>query len=75
MLVLHATTAPAAPPNHTRVDTPIKLCFHVDDLDLARARLIKAGARMGHVRGFGAAAACDGVDPEGNVFRLQETAR
>ncbi len=70
VLLLHATSVEVAQPVRPRVDTPIKLCFHVDDVDLARARLIAAGVRMDQLRGYGAVVSCDGLDPEGNVFQL-----
>jgi catechol 2,3-dioxygenase-like lactoylglutathione lyase family enzyme len=61
-----ARIAISAPPA-AREDTPIKLVFEVDDLSAARAHLIAHGATMGEVRSWGA---CDGIDPEGNVFQI-----
>ena len=54
-------------PPSPRVDTPIKLVFAAPDLEAARAHLIELGAQMGDVKDWGA---CDGVDPEGNVFQI-----
>jgi predicted enzyme related to lactoylglutathione lyase len=54
-------------PPSPRADTPIKLVFAAPELAAARAQLAAAGAQMGEVREWGA---CDGVDPEGNVFQI-----
>src|SRR4029079_5228468 len=72
VLALHAihhrdaTSAPAAP----RVGSPHKLCFHSDDVDLERARLVAAGVAMRDVHRYPEVTFCDGVDPEGNVFQI-----
>jgi catechol 2,3-dioxygenase-like lactoylglutathione lyase family enzyme len=54
-------------PPSPREGTPIKLVFAAPDLAAARAHLIAAGAQMGEIKPWGA---CDGVDPEGNVFQI-----
>ena len=54
-------------PPRPREDTAIKLVFAAPDLAAARAQLIAAGAQMGEIKAWGA---CDGVDPEGNVFQI-----
>lgn len=59
---------PEPPPE--RVDSHIKLCFHVDDVEAARATLVAAGVRMREVHRYGGVAFCDGIDPEGNVFQI-----
>ena len=75
ILALHAirrpegASRPATPPA-PRADTPIKLCFHVDNLDDARARLVAAGVVMREIHRYDAVDFCDGIDPEGNVFQL-----
>lgn len=72
VLGLHAIKAgpkPSEPPPE-RLDAWVKLCFHVDDIDGARAALVAAGVRMREVHRFGDAAFCDGIDPEGNVFQI-----
>lgn len=68
-LALHFTQAigPGAPP---RTDTAIKLCFHVDDVDRARAALVARGVQMREAHRFEAIAFCDGIDPEGNIFQI-----
>jgi len=72
VLALHAiphrsaASAPAAP----RVSSPHKLCFHSDDVDSERARLIAAGVAMRDVHRYSEVTFCDGVDPEGNVFQI-----
>jgi len=72
VLGLHAINAgpkqPEPPPE--RVDANVKLCFHVDDVDGARAALVAAGVRMREVHHHGGVAFCDGIDPEGNVFQI-----
>ena len=50
-----------------RTDVPVKLVFEVADLEPARVHLIASGARMEKLRDE---TACDGVDPEGNVFQI-----
>jgi catechol 2,3-dioxygenase-like lactoylglutathione lyase family enzyme len=57
-------------PPAAREDTPMKLAFHVDDVDAARASLVAAGATMREPKRFGEVALCDGLDPEGNVFQI-----
>jgi predicted enzyme related to lactoylglutathione lyase len=54
-------------PAEAREETPIKLIFEVADLDAARAQLAQHGAQLMPVSAWGA---CDGLDPEGNVFQL-----
>lgn len=72
-LALHAAPATIAAallitdPPRVRSETPIKLVFAVDDVLLARAQLVAHGAVMQEPRSGGA---CDGVDPEGNVFQI-----
>jgi catechol 2,3-dioxygenase-like lactoylglutathione lyase family enzyme len=72
VLALHAIPAgprlPQPPPE--RIDSCIKLCFQVDDVDAARATLVAAGVRMREARRYGDVAFCDGIDPEGNVFQI-----
>jgi catechol 2,3-dioxygenase-like lactoylglutathione lyase family enzyme len=71
VLGLHAVSGPApAAPAAPRADACVKLCFHSDDVDAARAALLARGVPMRDVVRFGAVAFCDGVDPEGNVFQL-----
>lgn len=72
-LALHAIPAEIAAtihssnPPHRREATPLKLVFLVDDLEAARARLAASGAVMYDIQSYGA---CDGLDPEGNVFQI-----
>jgi len=61
-LALHFTAA-VGPPTGPRTDTALKPCFHVDDLDAARAALVAGGATMRDVHRFDGIAICDGVDP------------
>lgn len=59
----------------TREDSYVKLCFPVADLAQARAIASSLGGevwpadREWEARGF---RACDGRDPEGNVFQLRQ---
>jgi len=72
-LALHAAPASIAAallisdPPRPRSETPIKLVFTVDDVTLARGLLVAQGATMQEPKAWGA---CDGVDPEGNVFQI-----
>jgi catechol 2,3-dioxygenase-like lactoylglutathione lyase family enzyme len=59
-----------ADPPVERSDVAVKMTFHVDDVDAARARLNAHGARMRESRCFGDMVFCDGIDPEGNVFQI-----
>jgi catechol 2,3-dioxygenase-like lactoylglutathione lyase family enzyme len=72
VLALHAIKAgPALPePPPERVDSNIKVCFRVDDVDGERAALVAAGVRMRDVHRYQGVAFCDGIDPEGNVFQI-----
>lgn len=72
VLALHALThrADATSPAAPREDSHLKLCFHADDVDAERARLVAAGVAMRAVHRYGDVAFCDGIDPEGNVFQI-----
>ncbi len=72
IFALHAIrSGPRLPdPPPERVDSCTKLCFHVDDVDAARAALVAAGVRMREAHRYGDVAFCDGIDPEGNVFQI-----
>jgi predicted enzyme related to lactoylglutathione lyase len=73
LLALHAipdeaaTTIAFTEPQRPRSDTPIKLVFEAPDLEGARAHLVAHGAVMLEPHRWGA---CDGLDPEGNVFQI-----
>lgn len=64
-------------PPQVREETPIKLCVPVTSIDHARTRATEFGGEVGpkgkewEARGF---RACDGYDPEGNVFQARESA-
>lgn len=82
-LVIHAIPTHIAAsieitqPPHIRNDMPIKICLPVENIDQARTRaaplggFIDARAKEWQSRGF---TACDGHDPEGNVFQVRESA-
>ncbi|MDM4766591.1 VOC family protein [Pelomonas sp. SE-A7] len=78
-LVLHKLRGEPAveQPPEPREDCYLKLCLPVASLAAARAAAPALGGRLGPVereweaRGF---RACDGVDPEGNVYQLRERA-
>ena len=55
-------------PPKARENTPIKLCFRTDDINRSRDHLITCGAHMFEVKPWG----CDGIDPEGNVFQINQ---
>jgi predicted enzyme related to lactoylglutathione lyase len=64
-------------PPQIRENTPIKPCLPVASIDSARLRAADLGGSVGpksqewEARGF---RACDGHDPEGNVFQVREGA-
>src|SRR5262245_24419521 len=60
-----ASTITIDEPPKAREENPVKLVFHAHDVDAERARLIAAGVTMLPTKPWGA---CDGLDPEGNVF-------
>ena len=66
----------SAPPE-VREDTPIKVCLPVSSIERARLKAAELGGQVGAkgkewvARGF---RACDGWDPEGNVFQVRESA-
>jgi len=66
-----------AEPPQVREDTPIKVCLPVASIDHARTTAAELGGNVGpkrqewEARGF---RACDGYDPEGNVFQVRESA-
>jgi extradiol dioxygenase family protein len=62
-----ANSISVADPVQPREATPIKLVFAVGDVDAERSRLMAQGVTMFTTRPWGA---CDGIDPEGNVFQL-----
>ena len=55
-------------PPKARENTPIKLCFSTDDINRSRNHLISCGAHMLEANPWG----CDGIDPEGNVFQINQ---
>jgi catechol 2,3-dioxygenase-like lactoylglutathione lyase family enzyme len=81
-LVLHgipeeiAATFEITQPPEIREDMPIKLCLPVNSIEGARTRAARLGGKVGpkskewQARGF---RACDGYDPEGNVFQVRES--
>lgn len=64
-------------PPELREETPIKICLPVSSIEHARTKAAELGGRVGPkkkewvARGF---RACDGYDPEGNVFQVRESA-
>jgi hypothetical protein len=64
-------------PPKVRDGFPIKMCVPVLSIATARKTAAKLGGRIGpkseewEARGF---CACDGYDPEGNVFQVRESA-
>jgi predicted enzyme related to lactoylglutathione lyase len=81
-LVVHALRgepdpAAAGLAPRVRADSYVKLCLPVERIDVARSTAatlggsLKPPASEWSARGF---RACDGNDPEGNVFQVRETA-
>ena len=64
-------------PPQVRENIPIKLCLPVTTIEQARKKAAELGGKLGaktkewESRGF---RACDGHDPEGNVFQVRESA-
>ncbi len=64
-------------PPEVREDTAIKPCLPVENIEQARQKAQELGGSIGpkakewEARGF---RACDGHDPEGNVFQVREAA-
>ena len=68
------TIAIDSPPRR-REETPIKLIFSVDSLEEARQRVTTQGGALNDQArewAFHGVRRCDGMDPEGNIFQLQE---
>lgn len=63
-------------PPQKREDTPIKLTLAVQDIAAARTRAGECGGKLlppDREWMFGKTRLCDGVDPEGNVFQVQQS--
>lgn len=76
-LTVHGLRGESAASGATREDTYVKLCFPVDSIDYVRREATALGGEVwpaereweSETRGF---RACDGRDPEGNVFQARE---
>ncbi len=66
----HAKSIVMADPPRARTTGSTKLCFDVGDFAAAKTRLEHAGARFGPPKPWDGDSAGDGIDPEGNVFRI-----
>jgi predicted enzyme related to lactoylglutathione lyase len=72
-----AATIEITDPPQIRDSMPIKICLPVLSIDAARRLAAALGGKVGakknewQARGF---TACDGHDPEGNVFQVRESA-
>jgi len=51
-----------------------RMVFYVQDVPQMREQLSEQGVRLGKMHSFGQIVSCDGVDPEGNPFRLSNQA-
>jgi len=63
-------------PPWKRENTPIKLFLNVTNIEHARRTAIAFGGELNNAEKewkFHGVKRCDGMDPEGNVFQLQET--
>jgi hypothetical protein len=65
-LCLHRFPKPGSPSGNRN-----KLVFSVEDVAQARAHLLAKRVKLGEVKHWPSADACDGRDPEGNAFQLQ----
>lgn len=82
-LVIHgipkeiAATIEITTPPSVREAIPIKICLPVESIQTSRERADELGGQIRprknewQARGF---RACDGFDPEGNVFQVRESA-
>ena len=76
-LTVHGLRGESTASGATREDTYVKLCFPVDSIDYVRREATALGGEVwpaereweSDTRGF---RACDGRDPEGNVFQVRE---
>jgi predicted enzyme related to lactoylglutathione lyase len=76
-LTVHGLRGESTASGATREDTYVKLCFPVDSIDYVRREATALGGEVwpaereweSETRGF---RACDGRDPEGNVFQARE---
>ena len=64
----------AAPAQKPRETSPVKLTFTVDDVRAERARLEALGIPVIQRPWQEPDVACDGVDPEGNIFQITRSA-
>jgi len=64
-----------ASPPQARERNPVKLIFAVEDVPSERARLAAMGVTMLQRSWQNPTEACDGVDPEGNVFQITSSSR
>ena len=63
-------------PPEIREMVPVKICLPVTSLEHARASAAELGGQIGPVEkewSVGGFRACDGHDPEGNVFQARES--
>ena len=66
----HAGDIEISCPPQARESNPVKLIFAVDDVRSERARLEAMGVTMLPRPWQKPDEACDGVDPEGNIFQI-----
>jgi predicted enzyme related to lactoylglutathione lyase len=75
-VALHAIPADIAggieisSPPRPRERVPVKLVFRVEDVRAERARLESLGITMLNRPWQNPAEACEGIDPEGNIFQI-----
>jgi predicted enzyme related to lactoylglutathione lyase len=78
LVVIPDTIASAFPeefPPSRREETPIKLAFQVQDIEILRPVMAALGGRLDPADtqwNFRGRRHCDGVDPEGNVLQITE---
>ena len=77
---LHAIPGHAGKPEPSsgqpnRQQSPVKSIFAVEDLSAERARLEAMGVTIPQQSWQEAAASCDCVDPEGNIFQIAARTR
>jgi len=66
----HAKKIEIKDPPVPRSDTPMKICFQVEDVEAVRAELQVKGVQVLKTMSSGSISFCDATDPEGNVIQI-----
>lgn len=69
----HAQDIEVSSPAVAREGNPVKLIFGVDNVLVERTRLEELGIKMVQRSWQKFDEACDGIDPEGNIFQISKS--